>query len=158
LNGRNVLILRSCLGAWIKDLNYYNTKRGAADLSVNDANYVIFGLALMNPMNNKLKYKYDARVKIIKAMAHSTRLFIIDELSKKEKCVCELQKMIGDDFSTVSKHLTLLKNAGLVSSNKRGNQVFYKIAASCAGKIICCADNIIKNKLKEETKISEMKV
>ena len=59
-------------------------------------------------MNQNLKYKYDARVKIIKALAHPTRLFIIDELTKKEKCVCELQEMIGDDFSTVSKHLTIL--------------------------------------------------
>ena len=108
-------------------------------------------------MNNKLKNKYEARVKIIKAMAHSTRLFIVDELSKKEKCVCELQKMIGDDFSTVSKHLTILKNAGLVLSNKRSNQVFYKIDASCANKIICCADNIIKTKLKKETKIAGLK-
>ena len=108
-------------------------------------------------MNNNLKSKYDARVKIIKAMAHSTRLFIIDELSKDERCVCELQKMIGDDFSTVSKHLTILKNAGLVLSNKRGNQVFYKIDATCACKIICCADNIIENKLKNETKIAGLK-
>ena len=105
-------------------------------------------------MNQNLKYKYDARVKIIKALAHSTRLFIIDELTKKEKCVCELQEMIGDDFSTVSKHLTILKNAGLVSNNKRGNQVFYKIDATCATKVICCADNIIKNKLKKETQIA----
>ena len=107
-------------------------------------------------MNQNLKNKYEARVKIIKAMAHSTRLFIIDELSKKEKCVCELQKMIGDDFSTVSKHLTILKNAGLVLNNKRGNQVFYKIDALCANKIICCADNVIKSKLKKETLILQI--
>ena len=109
-------------------------------------------------MNIILKNKYDARVKIIKAMAHSTRLFIIDELSNKEKCVCELQKLIGDDFSTVSKHLSILKNAGLISSMKRGAQVFYKIDASCAGKIICCADNIIKNKIKKEIKIAGIKI
>ena len=107
-------------------------------------------------MNINLKNKFDARVKIIKAMAHSTRLFIIDELSKKEKCVCELQEIIGGDFSTVSKHLTILKNAGLVSGNKQGNQVFYKIDAECAYKIICCADNIIKTKLKKETLISQI--
>ena len=107
-------------------------------------------------MNKNLKNKYEARVKIIKAMAHSTRLFIIDELSKKEKCVCELQKLIGDDFSTVSKHLTILKNAGLVLNNKRGKKVFYKIDASCAKKIICCTDNVIKSKLKKETLISQI--
>jgi len=109
-------------------------------------------------MNKKLKNKYNTQYKIIKTMAHSTRLFIIDELSKKEKCVCELQEMIGGDFSTVSKHLSILKNTKLISNNKRGNQVFYKIDASCACKIIYYTNNIIKNKLKKETRILSAKV
>ena len=104
-------------------------------------------------MNQKTKILYDARVKIIKAMAHPTRLFIIDELAKSEQCVFALKQMIGDDFSTVSKHLSVLKSAGLVHSNKRGNKVFYKINVSCATKVICCTDNIIKNKLRKETKL-----
>ena len=108
-------------------------------------------------MKKYIKNKYAARVKIIKAMAHSTRLFIIEALSKNEYCVRELQKMIGDDFSTVSKHLAILRNAGLVSTDKRSNQVFYKINAKCATKIICCADNVIKSKLKTEAKIAGLK-
>ncbi len=101
-------------------------------------------------MNPKEKRKYNNRVKIIKAMAHPTRLFILDELSKKEQCVCDLREMIGDDMSTVSKHLSVLKNARLIIDDKRGNQVFYKIDAPCAASIIDCADNIIRIKREED--------
>ncbi len=62
---------------------------------------------------------YEARAKIIKAIAHPTRLFIVEELEKKEKCVNELTEMIGADMSTVSKHLSVLKNAGLSATVKR---------------------------------------
>jgi ArsR family transcriptional regulator len=46
-------------------------------------------------MNEYTKAQYDLRAKILKAMAHPTRLFIIDELSRQERCVCELTEMIG---------------------------------------------------------------
>jgi len=60
-------------------------------------------------MNKKTKAKFEARAKIIKALAHPTRLFIVDELARKEQCVCKLTDMIGSDISTVSKHLSVLK-------------------------------------------------
>ena len=65
-------------------------------------------------MNKKTKQIFDERAKIIKALAHPTRLFIVEELSKNEKCVCELTAGIGADISTVSKHLSVLKKAGIV--------------------------------------------
>ncbi len=103
----------------------------------------------MGIMNTNHEKKYNNRVKIIKAMAHPTRLVIIDELLIKELCVCELREIIGGDMSTISKHLTILKNARLIIPDKRGNQVFYKIEVPCVSKIIDCADNIIKIKIKE---------
>ena len=72
-------------------------------------------------MKRMVKPQHEARAKIIKAMAHPSRLFIIEELNKKERCVGELTEMIGADASTVSKHLSVLKNAGLVFDEKRGN-------------------------------------
>ena len=54
-------------------------------------------------MDAKTQTKYEARAKIVKAMAHPARLMIVDELSKRgERCVCELTEMIGTDMSTVS--------------------------------------------------------
>ena len=54
----------------------------------------------------------------------TSRLFIVEELARGERCVCELQKMIGADMSTVSKHLAQLRSAGVVRDEKRGAQVF----------------------------------
>ena len=78
-------------------------------------------------MKSMVKPQHEARAKIIKAMAHPSRLFIIEELSKHERCVSELTEMIGADASTVSKHLSVLKNAGLVTDEKRGNSIFYSL-------------------------------
>jgi len=75
--------------------------------------------------------RYEHMAMVMKAMAHPTRLFILDKLNEKEHCVCELQEMIGDDMSTVSKHLSVLRNAGLIDSTKQSNQVFYKLLCPC---------------------------
>ena len=56
-------------------------------------------------MYQKRKSILEARAKVLKAMAHPSRLFILEELNKGERCVCDLTEMIGADVSTVSKHL-----------------------------------------------------
>lgn len=64
----------------------------------------------------------------MKALAHPSRLLILDELLLHgERCVCELTKLVGADISTVSRHLAVLRVAGLVSDEKRGLQVFYRL-------------------------------
>ena len=76
-------------------------------------------------MKDDPKYQYMSQ--IMKAMAHPTRLFILDLLAEKEYCVCELQKQIGTDISTVSKHLAVLKNAGFLKGRKDGLWIHYKL-------------------------------
>ncbi len=76
-------------------------------------------------------------------MAHPTRLFIVDELFKGERCVCELTEMVGADISTVSKHLSILKNAGIVKDEKRGQQVFYRLLCPCVLEFFGCVEEII---------------
>jgi len=88
--------------------------------------------------------KYKVRARIVKAMAHPTRLFIVDELSRGERCVCELRDMIGADISTVSKHLSILKNAGIVADEKRGSQVFYHLRLPCALNFFSCVESVLK--------------
>lgn len=64
--------------------------------------------------------RFSPQIKIFKALAHETRLFIANELSHRERCVCDLTKMVGADISTISKHLSLLREAGIVAAEKRG--------------------------------------
>ena len=86
------------------------------------------------------KEKYKLKATILKALAHPTRLFIVDTIANKEMCVCELTDLIGVDTSTVSKHLSVLKNAGIVTDNKRGNQVYYILKCPCILKLFDCIE------------------
>ena len=93
-------------------------------------------------MNDEILKKYKKRSETIKALAHPTRLFIIDFLSDGEKCVCEIVKQVGADISTVSKHLLLMKNAGLLEDEKRGLNVFYRVVCPCVSKLFDCIESI----------------
>ena len=104
-------------------------------------------------MKRTIKPQHEARAKIIKAMAHPSRLFILEELNKKEHCVGELTEMIGSDASTVSKHLSVLKNAGLVSDEKRGNSIYYTLRCTCILDFIGCVEEVLSTNAKEHANI-----
>jgi ArsR family transcriptional regulator len=88
--------------------------------------------------------KYEARAKIIKALAHPARLMIVDELAQRgERCVCELTELIGSDMSTVSRHLGQLKEAGLVEFEKRGQMAFYRLRVKCLPKFFECIESVM---------------
>lgn len=97
-------------------------------------------------MDKKNHQRLEARAEIVKAMAHPTRLFIIEELARGERCVCELQQMIEADISTVSKHLGVLKKAGLVEVDKRGLQVFYRLRCPCILNFFGCIETVLAEK------------
>jgi len=101
-------------------------------------------------MDAKTHARFGARARIIKALAHSTRLFIVDELSRGERCVCEVTEMVGADPSTVSKHLALLKSAGIVADDKRGAQVYYTLRAPCVLDFLSCIEAVVKANVAEQ--------
>ncbi|MGD9872924.1 MAG: ArsR/SmtB family transcription factor [Kiritimatiellia bacterium] len=94
-------------------------------------------------MNIKRKSRLDGRAKIMKALAHPARLLIVEELAGGERCVCEFVDMIGGDFSTVSKHLSVLKKAGLVTDRKSGLQVYYSLRCPCILNFFDCLTAVI---------------
>lgn len=82
------------------------------------------------------------RATVIKAMAHPSRLLCLEALMAGELCVADLTSLVGADISTVSKHLALLRSVGLVTIEKRGLQVFYRIACPCLGTFFECMDDL----------------
>ena len=100
-------------------------------------------------MFQERKKHLDARAKVLKAMAHPSRLFIIEELEKGECCVCDLTEMIGADVSTVSKHLSVLRQAGIVVDDKRGNQVFYSLRVPCILNFFGCVESVLESQVKD---------
>jgi DNA-binding transcriptional ArsR family regulator len=88
---------------------------------------------------------YREQARIIKALAHPTRLFIVDELSRGERCVCELTDMIGAEMPTVSRHLSVLRNVGILEDEKRGAQVFYRLRVPCVLNFFKCIEGVRTN-------------
>ncbi|HAU28627.1 MAG TPA: transcriptional regulator [Rhodospirillaceae bacterium] len=86
------------------------------------------------------------RAQILKALGHPARMSMVESLAGGEKCVCALVEEAGLDFSTVSKHLTILRNAGIVESDKRGRWVWYRLKVPCIMKFLDCADAVLKGK------------
>jgi DNA-binding transcriptional ArsR family regulator len=104
-------------------------------------------------MHKERFQKYELQAKILKALAHPTRLLIVDELCKSEHCVCELTDMIGADMSTVSKHLSILKDAGIVGIEKRGTNVYYSLKIPCTATFLSCTRDVIKMRSKQQIEI-----
>ena len=101
-------------------------------------------------MDARTQRRFEARAQILKALSHPTRLFIVDQLSRKERCVCELTDRIGADMSTVSKHLGILKGVGIVLDEKRGSQVFYRLGCPCVLGFLDCVQAVLKETAKQQ--------
>lgn len=95
-------------------------------------------------MLKKGKSAYETQAAVLKAMAHPTRLLILNTLKKKEACVCELRDLVGDDISTVSKHLLVLKSAGLVAARREGNWLHYRLTCPCVLDFADCIGRLGK--------------
>ena len=95
-------------------------------------------------MDGKRKSYLEAKSRVLKALGHPTRLLIAEELGRGERCVCEFVEMAGVDYSTISRHLTVMKQAGLVEDEKRGKQVFYRLRVPCVLNFMECVEEVIR--------------
>lgn len=95
-------------------------------------------------MNPGKRRQFETRAQVLKALGHPSRLMMVDELSRGERCVCVLTELVGADISTVSKHLALLKEAGIVACEKRGLKVFYRLRVPCVIDFFDCLEAVEK--------------
>ena len=95
-------------------------------------------------------FRFEAQAQIMKALSHPTRLFIVHELAKAEKCVCELTEMVGADTSTISKHLSIMKSAGIIDGEKRGTSIYYSLTMKCVLNFFACVNKVLKKKAESQ--------
>ncbi len=100
-------------------------------------------------MDRKEYARLEAKANVFKALGHPSRVLVVSVLATGEKCFCELTEMIGADKSTVSKHLSVLKQAGIIRDEKRGLMVFYTLQARCVLKFMDCVDSMISENIRE---------
>ena len=81
---------------------------------------------------------------VFRALANPYRVWMVEKLSLGELCVCEFYEALELNYSTISRHLSVLKKAGIVDSRKSGKQVFYKLQAHCVLGFLGCLNNFIQ--------------
>lgn len=82
------------------------------------------------------------QAQVFKALGHPARLQMVAALADGEQCVCELTELVGLDMSTISKHLAVLTQAGVLVSEKRANKVFYRLRTPCVTKVFACLQEV----------------
>jgi len=97
----------------------------------------------------------EVRAAILKALAHPARILIVDALSRSDRCVMELSENLPIVQSNVSRHLAVLKRAGIVRDYRRGARVFYRLETPCILRAFDCAVEVVKQDRKR--RLAEMK-
>ncbi|RJQ39330.1 MAG: ArsR family transcriptional regulator [Nitrospiraceae bacterium] len=98
---------------------------------------------------------YSLRAEIFKALSHPIRLKIVEYVSKEEKSVGEIVKYVEAEASGVSRHLALLKKAGILSDRKEGLNIYYRLEISCVMDFFTCVNKVVRTKLKSNIDLIE---
>lgn len=101
--------------------------------------------------NEKERLKLKAEV--FKAMGHPLRLGVIEFLRNGEKCVCEIVDHVGTEVSNVSKHLSILKKAGVVTDRRDGLKMMYRLTMPCALDFVQCVEGVVIKRLDDQRSV-----
>jgi len=93
----------------------------------------------------------DMYVKIFKALGHPIRMKIVRNLRNGPLCVCTINETTDFSQSNLSQHLKILKEAGILKSDKDGLKIMYSIKDEEIKNLLDSAEKIIKNEVKSMT-------
>jgi len=94
-------------------------------------------MPLMNPPSRQT---LDTLADTFKALAHPARLAIVYALAEGPLCACDLSGIAASSASTTSRHLTVLRHAGIISNSRKGQQIFYQLERPCILTFMdCCS-------------------
>jgi ArsR family transcriptional regulator len=96
--------------------------------------------------------QYEARARVAKALAHPSRMLMLDALAQRDLRVAELTELVGADQSTVSKHLAVLRDAGVVDMQRRGVQTVCTLKICCLNKFLECVESVLRQNLRDQQK------
>jgi DNA-binding transcriptional ArsR family regulator len=89
---------------------------------------------------------FKQQAQVLKALAHESRLRIVDRLQRGECSVTELTGLVGSDRTTVSKHLAVLRAHGIVADRREGSVVFYNLLTPCVTGFFSCATQLLEER------------
>ncbi|NOY78408.1 MAG: winged helix-turn-helix transcriptional regulator [Calditrichaeota bacterium] len=98
----------------------------------------------------------DPRSRFFMALACDQRLKILELLREKERCSCELVPLLKLDPSVVSRHLSLLREAGMIEGRKEGINIYYAITDKRVFDLLDISKQIIQDWFEKRRKLFEM--
>jgi ArsR family transcriptional regulator len=108
-------------------------------------------------MSNKNKMiLYERQADILQALSHPIRIAIANILKDGEQCVCDIAEFVGSERSNVSKHLSIMVNAGILEARKEGLKIFYRLKCPCVLDFLTCTTNILKQQVRQDKRLLEV--
>jgi len=104
-------------------------------------------------LRKKKQLLFEKQVEIAKAIAHPLRIAIVDFLRNGEQCVCDIALSVGSERSNVSRHLSVMVNAGLLEYRKEGLKVIYRLKCPCIAGFFSCVSRVLKQQAKDNEKL-----
>ena len=99
------------------------------------------------------KERLRLKAEVFKALGHPIRLGIVEFLQPGEMCVCDIVAHVGTEISNVSKHLSILKKAGLVADRRDGLKIMYRLTMFCAIDFARCVEDVVIKRLEDQRSV-----
>ena len=96
---------------------------------------------------------FEKQAEVAQALAHPLRIAIIDFLKGGSQCVCDIAEHIGSERSNVSRHLSVMVNAGLLEYHKKGLKVIYKLKCPCILDFFACISGVLREQAKQNNRL-----
>jgi len=104
-------------------------------------------------LNKSKQLLFEKQAEVAKAIAHPLRIAIIHFLKDGERCVCDIAEQIGSERSNVSRHLSVMVNAGVLEYRKEGLKVIYKLKTPCILDFFSCVTRVLKQQAKDSERL-----
>jgi len=104
-------------------------------------------------LSKKKQLLFEKQAEIVKAIAHPLRIAVVDFLKDGQQCVCDIAGHVGSERSNVSRHLSVMVNAGILEYRKEGLKVIYKLKTPCILDFFSCITTCLKHQAKENEKL-----
>ncbi len=104
-------------------------------------------------LSSRQKLLFEKQAEVAKAIAHPFRIAIVNFLKDGEQCVCDIAEHIGAERSNVSRHLSVMVNAGLLENRKEGLKVIYRLKCKCIVDFFSCVSDVLKQQVRDNEKL-----
>jgi len=104
-------------------------------------------------LSKRKQLLFEKQAEIAKAIAHPLRIAVVNFLKDGEQCVCDIAQHVGSERSNVSRHLSVMSNAGLLEYRKEGLKVIYRLKTPCILEFFSCVSRVLKQQVKENERL-----